>query len=274
MAASQPGYGLPAELLVRDSLVVKNRYAGINLISAKGTVERTAVRDTRAEASAKQYGTGIWAMVLDSQSKPSELTVRESLVARNQAVGIAVANSRATVEETVVRDTRVQLSDHRYGTGIEVSGQVGQLAELTVRGSLVTRNQSEGLALFGAIGRVESCAVSVVQNDRHGEFGDGILITDKSTIHVQDSLVEHTVRAGILYSDSGGSVRRSLIRHNVLAIDLEKGASPAIGTDNYMVENRVNHVTFGQKLKIPPIPPIPVPFGVDAAGPDAGASAQ
>ena len=273
------GNNLPSELTVRDSLVSRNRSTGVLLESSKAIMERTVVRDTGEQASDGMFGTGIQASMDSDINLPSELTVRESLVAGNRSTGIFIWSSKATVERTVVRDTRESASHNMFGRGIEASIQSGQsrLSELTVRESLVSRNRSTGIALFGANGKLELCAVSDTKTDGYHKYGDGIVTRGETTLDVKGLLVERSARAGFLFIRSGGSVHRSLIRRNVFAIDLEDGAAPFISDDNQMVDNQINRVTLGQGLTASPMPSVPNLGGPDSgldSGPDAGVRAQ
>ena len=275
----QPGQIQPPELTVRDSVVSGNRTVGIDLRSTKATLERTVVCDTRKRASKNDLGMGILVGCEPGQNLPSVLTVRDSLIARNRVSGIVLSSSKATVERTIVRDTREDASDKELGTGIVAMVQPDQTLppDLTVRDSLVSGNRNAGLLLLGSKGKLTRCAVSDTRKDGKGQYGDGVGAADKSTLVVEDSLVERSARAGFLFIDSGGSVNRSLIRGNVLAIDLERGATPFIGDDNQMVDNQINHVTLGRGLETAPIPYVPILGGPDAgptSGPDAGVGAQ
>ena len=275
----QPDQNLSSELTVCDSLVTRNRTAGIGIFSSKATVERTVVRDTREQASDNEFGSGITAVAQLGQSKPSELTLSDSLVVGNRNVGIILASSKVTVDRTVVRDTRGKVSDGRFGSGIlaQVGDSYSFPSELKVRDSLIARNKNTGLTLIGSSGELTRCTISGTQTDGYFEFGDGIVIGTKSTLDVEDTLVELSARAGFLFWNAVGSIHSSLIYRNVFAIDLEKGSAPLIGKDNLMIENQVNHVTLGRGLGTSPLPMLPKLFHPDAgpdSGPDAGVSAQ
>ena len=86
-----------SELVVRDSLVAANRHLGISLSSSKATVERTVIRDTREQASDKKGGGGIQAAVETGLTIPSELVVRDCVLARNKYIGIVLFSSKATI---------------------------------------------------------------------------------------------------------------------------------------------------------------------------------
>ena len=271
----KPGHKLPSELTARDTLVAENRFIGIIVSSSKAILERMVVRDTREQVSDDTLGTGIEVWVESGLSRPSELTIRDSLVTRNRNTGIFVSSSKATIERVVVCDTVEQASDKYYGSGIVAKRQPGEslLSNLSVRDSLIVRNRSTGIALYRSNGKLSRCAVSDTRKDGRGGYGDGVVGEDSSTLDVVDHLVERSARAGFLFVGSKGTVHRSLIRRNVFAIDLEKGARPTIGTDNVMVDNQVNKVSTGRGLKVAPVPSAPNPLGLDAGtkkGPDAG----
>jgi len=131
-ASIEAGRNIMPELTLRHSLVAGNRIIGIALYSTRATVEHTVVRDTKANVSDNALGTGIQVALSSGQSLPSELTLRRSLVADNRIAGIALFLSKATVEQTVVRDTRAQASDNKYGNGIVVLGKATLVSKDTI----------------------------------------------------------------------------------------------------------------------------------------------
>ena len=271
----QPGQNQGSELTLLDSLVIGNRTIGIDVESSKATVERSVVCDTLEEASGKGLGTGIQANLLPGQSRGSELVLRDSLVAGNRNAGIVVQSSKATVERSVVRDTHEQFSDKKSGMGIGAITKSDHSpgSELVLRNSLVSNNRQAGIVALNSTVTVERSVVCNNRKDVLGLYGDGLAAGKKSTLHVSDTAVESSARAGFLFDNSGGSMRRCLIRRNVFAIDLEQGANPTVGTDNLLIDNKVNKVTRGQGLKAAPMPSAPNPLGTDAgtgATKDAG----
>jgi len=117
-------------------------------------VERSVVRDTREQASDNRFGAGIQASAQAGLSQGSELVLRDSLVAGNRNTGIGVNSSRATVERSVVRDTRMNGKD-LYGDGIGV----GDNSTLEVRDTTVERNARAGLLYVSSGGSVQGCLV-------------------------------------------------------------------------------------------------------------------
>ena len=255
----KPKQKRPSSLIMLDSVVLRNRATGIGLFSSSATVDRTVVRGTRERVVDAKFGTGIAVQVQPEYSGPSQLTLRESLVADNREVGVVLANSKAIVERCVVRNTLGRATDLTHGIGIAAGNRSwgSSRSELTIQDTLVSGSRDTGIKLLGAKGRLTRCAISDTGGDGKGQFGDGVAVGEKATLMVEDTLVERSLRAGFLFDDSGGSINRCLIRRNVFAIDLENGAKPTIGDDNQIVENQLNHVTIGRGLKTAPLPDLP-----------------
>ena len=264
----------PSKLTVRDCVVAGNRMVGVALVSSQATLERTVVRDTKEQASDGRAGTGIQAGVRPGKDDPSELTLKDCVLANNRNVGVHVVSSTATLERTVVRDTRFQPKDKLGGTGIAVQIEVGQTrpSKLTARHCLVLRSLNAGVSIDRSSAKLEHSAVLDTRLDGLGKYGDGIEVDQKGTLVIEGSLIKGSARAGMLFSASGGAVRRCLIRDNVFAVDLEHGAAPTISTDNLFVNNKVNKVSTGQGLEVPaaPVAPDPLGKGGGSKSPDAG----
>ena len=254
-----PKLDMLPELTVRDCLVAKNRYFGIGVFSAKAMLERTVVRDTRPELSSNSVGTGIHAAVDPDSSRPSHLTIRDCLIAQNRNTGVFLWSSKGLIERTVVQNTRYEVKTGWFGSGVVAKRQPGSStnSEITMRESVISANQSAGIGLYESTGTLDLCHIRGTKTDTRGNFGDGVVVIDGSTLTAKAVIVDDSGRAGMVFWASGGEIHRSLIRGNIFAIDLENGAAPLIGEDNQMVDNQINHVTIGQGLKAPPIPSIP-----------------
>jgi len=212
-----------AELVLRDSLVAGNRYMGITVASSKATLERSVVRDTRERVSDKKFGTGIQAAVQDGYTLGSELVLRDSLVAGNRYMGITVASSKATLERSVVRDTREGAAKGEFGIGVQgiVQPGLGRGSELGLRDSLVARNRHLGVGLFSSKATVERCAVRDTReqaSDKHSGMGFHVSVqsqsgeTRGSELVLRDSLVANNRSVGINVRKSKAMVERCEVR--------------------------------------------------------------
>ena len=233
-ASVESGQSLPSELTVRDSLVAGNRESGIAMYSSKVTVERTVVRDTREQASDNAFGVGIHAAVYPGHGQPSKLKLHDSLIARNRAVGIILWSSKATLERTVVRDTRRSVSDNKAGMGIEVGIQPNQnlLSELTVFDSLIAGNRGTGIGLYSSKATVERTVVrDTCERASDKKFGTGISAevqfsqSRASELTVRDSLVAWNRDVGIILFSSNATVERTAVRDT-----RERASDNKIGT--------------------------------------------
>jgi hypothetical protein len=173
----------------------------------------------------------------------------------------------ATVERSVVRATEPNDTNAIGGLGVAALS-TGAPSRLSLRESLISSSHTAGLELGGADATVQRCLLRDTQPGRDDSavlgWGDGIALRQSgyatqhaSRLTLEDSLVDTSARAGlVLYEASSGSVRRSVFRKGVLAIDLED-ASTVDGDDNVYEGNVENRVTWGNKLAPSPTPQIP-----------------
>ena len=221
-ASVETGLSEGSELVLQDSLVAGNRYMGISLASSKATVERSVVRDTWPRASDNHLGYGIQATVQSDQTWGSELLLRHSLVAENRAAGVSLYSSKATLDRSVVRDTREQASDRGGGVGIQAavfSGQ-GQGSDVVLQNSLVARNRTTGVALYSSKVTMERSVVRDTR-ERTADKGFGIGIqavvqpgqSKGSEVVLRDCLVNGNQAVGVLLYSAQATVDRSVVRN-------------------------------------------------------------
>lgn len=114
--------------------------AGVEIVDAIVTLQATRIHDTG--------GTGV---LVTRNGATTTLSVKDVLVERATTTGIELVGATATVEGSVVRDTRVR-ADGAYGRGIHVgwSALAKTRGELVIRGSVVERNAEAGIFVLGA----------------------------------------------------------------------------------------------------------------------------
>ena len=266
VAEFQSGQSRTSDVRVVDSLVERNRKAGIILYSSTAKLVQTVVRDTIPRILDNEDGFGVWATVPFDRKEPSTVSISDSVIVGNREVGILLESSNAAIVRSVVRDTGVQRSDKRGGNGIAAKSRknLNRRSELTISDSVIMGNRNCSIMLEGARGTLKRSSIMNTLKDGHDQFGDGIAAIKKSNLVLVETDIQSHARAGLLFGDSGGSVHHSIIRKNVFAIDLEDGSSPTIGTDNQIIDNQINKVTTGQGLKAAPMPSVPDPLGSDA----------
>lgn len=199
-----------ADLTVRDCLVLGNRFAAIWVEESKALIERTVVRDTEAQASDKLNGFGVGA-------RDAQLTVKDCLVAGNRQSGIVLEGAEGTVQGTVIRDTRPQVSDKGNGYGIQVLRYNGKISELTVQDTLVASNRDVGVNIVGSKGTIERTVVRdtlprTADNTRGHAIQASRIDGQSSTLTMTDCLVTNNRDHAIGLFGSTATLERTIVR--------------------------------------------------------------
>src|SRR5262249_14467634 len=143
------------------------------------TIESTTVRDTTGRASDHHLGRGFGGQPFAADKQRSKITLRRCLIERSEDAGALFAGSDATVESTLVPDTRAQESDQLHGWGMAVQLDVPSMlpGSLDVEGCAIEKSVAVGIGIFGATGTVGSTRVTdVAAEPGSGAFGDGITV--------------------------------------------------------------------------------------------------
>lgn len=231
-----PGFGFGvdsgAEATLRDSLVEGANGTGVALLGGDLRMERTLVRDTKVDADGAR-GEGVRAE-RSTTGRPSKLAVVGSVVERNLGLGIIAVGCDASVEGTVVRDTRERPKDQSLGRGISVesdSTAAGVRGTLAVRGSLVERSVEMGIAAIGADAVVEDTVVrDTAARPTDAYFGAGLYVApnpttrDPGALTVRRSLFARNHWAGVLVSAASATIESTLVLDTLPTTYLELGA--------------------------------------------------
>lgn len=149
-------------LIVRRSLIHRNRDIAIVGWGSDVVIEDSVVRDTAPRALDDGGGTGVEVRRDALTGFFPVLAVRGSLIDNNHSCGVCALSGDLTVESTTVRATKPRVSDGRNGTGVlaipyEVPPPAP--ATLVVVSCLVTGSHLAGIAASGAQALVESTIV-------------------------------------------------------------------------------------------------------------------
>jgi len=191
----------PAEATVLGSLIEKNDYTNVQTVSAKLTIEGSVIRD--GVPTLGEWGVGAMVTHFAASKIVGELTVRKSVVEGNTYMGLLARDGRLIVEDTVVRDTAIEPKEKIYGRGIVAQGASGKRTQLTVKNSLVERNQETGIDVNGdAVARVET---TIVRETRaNGGTGTGIfgevLSKNAPELSIDRCLLRDNPHAGVIAS--------------------------------------------------------------------------
>ena len=220
-AESSSSIKLASTLSVQDSLVARNRVAGVLLFGSSATLESSVVRDTESQSSDRKYGMGIQIEVQGSTQLPSNLVVRDSAVVNNRVIGVALYSSTATLERSVVRDTRPSALDQMEGMGIQAVMKSGMKYGSTLKLSdcLLKGNRKEGIVLTSSTATIERSIVRDTKPQSSDKnFGLGISAyvgSDTkvpSSLNMRDSIVANSWTVGVFVGSSKLIAERSVIR--------------------------------------------------------------
>jgi hypothetical protein len=200
--------------------------------AADVTIEQVWVHDTGAfGVFADQGATG--------------LSIQGTLIERASEVGLTLDGAEAVVESSAVRDTRpVADTSGVFGVGIWSAHSVkASQPDLTLRGSIVERNVTGGVASFGGALHVDSSVIQGTRSDpvQH-QFGQGVFLDlDKWGEPVQAQILGSVIRDNQLAGISAVSASLS-VENTVLATNKAMDAgSGGIGLS-------IGHVNVTQPL--------------------------
>jgi len=192
------GFGLDfgdgAAVDVARTSADENRVDGIHIDGAGiSTLDHVVVRDTVPTATG---GEGRGMLI---QGAGVQATLTNILVERNYTHGLWVARSRVQMEDIVVRDTRSQPVDGRWGAGVHIeSGATGRVSR-----AAVFRSEAAGLQVSRATFTIEDL-VSAENQGRaaDGIGGDGVAFTAEADVTARRLLLVRNNRAGVSVFDS------------------------------------------------------------------------
>lgn len=169
--------GPGASAILRDSLVERATGAGATAGSGGLVVERSVVRDTRADTR-RDFGYGVRAERFgppDSLSEtPANLVVRRSVIERNKTGGAIALGSALSLEGSVVRDVATRPKDGLAGEGI-IGLTHGMAPTVSVVQSYVSATHTAGIVAYGGELTIDRTTVTDVGANAAGDLGFGIL---------------------------------------------------------------------------------------------------
>lgn len=185
---------------MRGSLVEENHEVGIGVYGSDALIEGTIVRDTQ-QGLTSTLGVGVSVEYIDVPGDRADATIRYSVVQRNVSSGILVAGSDATIEASVISDTRPN-DEGSWGTGISIQRIFGTLisSRAAIRTSLIERTVQTGVTVAGSEATIELSHVRDVQPDAEGLYGDGVMVhspDSPSSATLYGTRVDSSARAGV-----------------------------------------------------------------------------
>jgi hypothetical protein len=261
--------GVCGGLTVSESLVAGNSDTAIAAFAVDATVVATIVRDTFPSQATGMFGRGINIQCDPEVSACGTLAVMDSLVARNENVGIYTAGVPMIISGVAVVDTRQnqqgQWQDD-YGLGILAICYPEPLwcGTVEVASSVIDSSYAVGLAAIGVPGSMESSLIrSVSPRVVDDGFGYGIQLEGKEdfqpmSFDVRSCVVRDAALAGILYVRAQGAVGHTSISGGQYAVAANIGSAPEI-EDNNTLSGTLQDGLFWGNMEPAPAPGPAVP---------------
>jgi hypothetical protein len=199
-------------LTLRASLVEQNHGMGVGLIDADATIEFSVVRGTQPNGNG-MHGRGIEvATDLDPLIR-STLALRSSLVEQNHDVGLVIHGSVATIEASIVRDTK-PAPPAIEGMGIVIQRSEDSLERSTaeLRYVIVEKNHGTALLIVASDATIDATVVRATQAAGDGTDGRGIGVEESSTLTLRAALIEENREVGVFIMDSDATIEDTVVR--------------------------------------------------------------
>jgi hypothetical protein len=215
----QTGYGVfaigdrttksPATLTVARTTITGNRQAGILVQSSQADISATVISDTSESSLPAVNGYGIYANTDPMVGKPSVVTLRDVVLARNHNAGINLASATMRAERITVRDTLAGKAN--AGFGIVAWG-----GDLSLLDSALDRNVGGGIDVFGATASIERTLISNTATSPDGSGGYAVAsvhddVGKPAAVVIVGSRLQGSTSAGVLAFGSSVTVDRCQI---------------------------------------------------------------
>lgn len=193
-----------AVVTVRSSYVSRSGAMGMYVDASDVLVEDTVIRETSVTVPTDLGGRGI-ELHCSEAAGPSRLTLRRSLLAHHEDLGLFIGGAEARVEDTRIQDMHVNpvLGDGGYGVSVQ-PGTLSLRGQLTMEGSVVERALAVGIAVFGSDAWIEGTALLDTRFDApdlggaNGLLARGVPTLDaRSFVMMRASIVDGYEQAGV-----------------------------------------------------------------------------
>ena len=218
-------------LVVRGSLVERNRQVGIAAVGGDLEVDGSTVRDTLPGDADQPPGVGVGikgSPLADGvRHQRAKVTVRGSLLERNRSAGLGLIDSDGVLESSVVRGTLPNAASGAFGVGAVVLSTTAADGPSTfsVRASVINANRTIGILADTSDLTVEASVVSGTLPQASDKlFGYGIDVqralpvagqatpTGRSHLVLRSSLIADNHTIGVVVSQADATIATTTIR--------------------------------------------------------------
>ncbi|MDC0679804.1 right-handed parallel beta-helix repeat-containing protein [Sorangium atrum] len=283
LTEGDPGHGMglytepsrvddrPARVALRHVLVERSRERGVVVNGSDVEIDGLLVREILP--GAPDYGAGL---EIAHDQRRASAQVRGSAVEGSYGMGIAVFGADATLDSTVVRDTRPLPSNEEVGRGVNVQSlpDLGERGSARLSNVLIERSRDGGIFLSDSDATVDSTTITDTLGralDGGNGHGYGIIAynneTGQADALVRDSVIERSTAAGIY--NVGATVRLASTTFTCEPLYLVRYVderSPAVyedlggnvcGCDGRTIDCKAEPTRLEPPRALPPPPPLP-----------------
>jgi len=219
-----------AQLVVRDSSLVDNNRFGLFADSWYEFCPGTTVLIENC---------------LISGTKSNENGVMGDGASFNECVEVTITGSNLTDNEgkgilSVFEDTKVTVSDSHVARNQDGGVAVYSGAHLGATALAIVDNKHNGMQVVNALGYFRD---GVIQGTIAGEGlnADGLLVVavspGETIFDVEGMVFRDNARAGMIFSDSAGSVSQSLVAENAYGFVVQGETTPNVGDGLQYIDN-------------------------------------
>ncbi|MBW2459278.1 MAG: hypothetical protein JRI68_32580 [Deltaproteobacteria bacterium] len=203
-----PAGGSRPQVAVLSSVVEQSHSVGLALAGVDATMKAVIVRDTEPELAGSRFGRGLAAELNPTTDEPTILELAGSVIERSHEVGLALIGSTATIDTTVVRDTRPRPDADLYGRGVivQIAAETLARSQASMTHCLIEGSHESGLYVSGSDVTIEDSVIrqSQAQVDT-GLFGDGAIAAamkifgtlHSASLRLDRCLIEDSARAAV-----------------------------------------------------------------------------
>ena len=185
--------GQRSTLVLKSSVLEKNRGHELFVLGSDATIEATVFRDTRRYVDGS-FGRGLSLQGSGSKQRAS-VDVVGSTIDANVELAAFVSNADVTFDGVLVRGDQTHSSGS--GRGLNAQSDGNGKAVVSVTGSVLEEHQEAAVAVFGSDVSLAGTLVRGTHPLPDGTLGDGLLVLGESLVDVADSHIGTSARAGI-----------------------------------------------------------------------------
>jgi parallel beta-helix repeat protein len=189
-----------SDVTVKSCSVDGNTEIGISVITSKITIESSIVKNTKLDNDQKSS----WGIDIHNNS---EATIKSCSVESNLEVGIYISSSKATIESSIVRDTK-PANNNDKSAGIVIQNK----SDATISFCSVVGNTGLGIVTFSSTATIKSSMVMDTKPDKNIESGRGINIQDNSEATITSCSVNGNTDCGIFVFSSKSTIESSIVK--------------------------------------------------------------